>query len=340
MMMSAFLLFALSGMAEATVGSKQIKVDYNNIVIYADGKAVNLSAGQEPFLLNGVTYVPLRVAGEALKCNVNWQAETKTIQLTSGAAAEVGSLKAQLIAKDQEIANLKKQIEDLQKQPDKEDKNDLRDLEDELLDRFDELEDVAIEDIRLDGDEDDVEVEIEVDLGDYGDEWEDLRDKDIEDWLEDLVEYIQDELTKNTVIEGVVIDIDDDEELVEFNKDGKDDLEVDFNDEDYRGGSDNASEVEDNLLNKRYSVEDLEFRVTQVNYDKDDKEVDIHLDAEDDDCSVEWRYLRDRDIEDAVDSIGEDIAEEFEDENVRLDTVELYFYDEDGFELESFKYNV
>lgn len=113
--MTAVMLLALGGMAEASVATKQIKVNYNNIVIYANGKAVSLSAGQEPFLLNGVTYVPLRVAGEALNSNVNWVADTKSIYITSGASTEENNLKIQMALKDQEIANLKKQVEDLKK---------------------------------------------------------------------------------------------------------------------------------------------------------------------------------------------------------------------------------
>lgn len=65
--------------------------------------------------MNGVTYVPLRVAGEALNSNVNWVADTKSIYITSGASTEENNLKIQMALKDQEIANLKKQVEDLKK---------------------------------------------------------------------------------------------------------------------------------------------------------------------------------------------------------------------------------
>src|SRR5690606_13407550 len=52
----------------------------------------------------------------------------------------------------------------------------LSDLQNDFNKDYDELEDVEIEDILLSGDEDDVYVEIEVELDDYDDEWEDLRD--------------------------------------------------------------------------------------------------------------------------------------------------------------------
>ncbi|WP_347489306.1 copper amine oxidase N-terminal domain-containing protein [Desulfoscipio sp. XC116] len=342
LLMSGFLLLALGGMAEASVASKQIKVQYNNIVIYADGKAVSVSADQEPFLLNGVTYVPLRVAGEALNSTINWQAETKTIQIIGGDTAATNSLKLQLTAKDQEITNLKKQVEDLKYQLDKKDKydkDDLDGLEDDLLDDYDKLERVAIEDIKLDGDEDDVDVEIEVDLRDYGDEWEDLTDREIEDWLEDLTEYIQDELTEDTVVKGVIIDTHDDEELVKFDKDGDDRLDVDFKDEDYRGDSGNASDVEDELLNDKYDVDNMEFIVSQIKYDKDDDEVTVYLDARDDDCSELWADSNNNTIRNDVEDICRDIAEKFDDEDVKVDNVRAYFFDENDKSLDSYRYD-
>jgi len=328
LLMTAVMLLVFGGMAEAMVANKQIQVNYNNVKIYTNGKMISLPVGQEPFLLNGVTYVPLRVAGEALNSTVNWEAETKTIYITDGTAKANSDLAAQLAQKNKEIADLKIQVADLQAKLD----DDLSDLEDNLLDDFDELEDVDIDDIKLDGDEDEVEVEVEVDLDDYEDEWADLTDSDIEDWLDDLVDYIQDELTNDTVVEGVIYSTDDDE-LVEFTKDGDDSLEVDFNDDDFR---DAASGVEDSLMDETFEVDDLEFTVFYINYD-DDK-VKVKFEAEDSDCAAEWEELSSDTIEDAEENIGEDIADEFEDEDVDVETVKLYFYDEDDNFIDSYYY--
>lgn len=207
------------------------------------------------------------------------------------------------------------------------------------MDDYDKLEDVYIDSIKLRGDEDHVKVEIEVDLDDYEDEWEDLTDRNIEDWLDDLVEYIQDELTDETVVDGTIYSTDDDE-LVEFDKDGKDRLEVDFNDDYFRGGSENASDVEDNLLNERFRVDDLKFTVSDISYDKDDDEVRVNFEPEDTDCATKWDDLNRRIIEDAVEDIGKDIANEFKDEDVKVETVRLYFYDEDNDLLDSYRYDV
>ncbi len=330
LLITVAMLLAFGGMAEATVANKQIKVNYNNVKIYTNGKLISLSADQEPFILNGVTFVPLRAAGLALNSTVNWEGTTKTIYITDGTAKANSDFAAQLAQKNQEIADLKKQVIELQAKLDE----DLSDLEDDLLDDFDELEDVDIDDIKLDGDEDEVEVEVEVDLDDYEDEWADLSDSDIEDWLDDLVDYIQDELTDDTVIEGMICSTDDDE-LVEFYKEGDDRLEVDFNDEDFR---DRASGVEDSLMDETFEIDDLEFTVFYINYD--DEEVKVKFEAEDSDCAAQWEDLSEDTIEDDQEDIGEDIADEFEDEDVTVETVRLYFFDEDDNLLDSYRYYV
>jgi len=334
--MVAVMLLAIGGIADATVATKQIKVNYNNATLYANGKLVNVSAAQEPFLLNGVTYVPLRVAGEALNSFVNWDAATKSIRISSGATTEVTSLKAQITQKDQEIATLKTQIAALQKQLNE--KTNLTDLEDNLIDDYDSLKDVSIKDITLDGNKDNVDVEIAVDLGRYDSEWADLTDRNIENWLDDLVGDIQNELTSNTVVEGVIINTDDDKNLVKFSKDGKDDLVVTFRDSSYRGGD--AAAVEDALVDETYSVGQLDFTVSSVDYDEADDEAKVYLDAEDNNCSIVWAGLTNSTIKGYVESICSDIAGVYDDEDVNLDTLRVYFYDEDNSLLNSFKYDV
>lgn len=74
--------------AAATTGSQQIRVDYTDIKVLMDegflvltdvnGKTV------EPFALNGTTYLPVRAVAGALGLKADWNAETKTVELTSG----------------------------------------------------------------------------------------------------------------------------------------------------------------------------------------------------------------------------------------------------------------
>ncbi|MBF7081611.1 hypothetical protein IT084_01265 [Desulfallas sp. Bu1-1] len=341
----AALVFALglSGVAEATIATKQVKVNYAGIKLYVDGKAVNINPSEEPFAINGVTYVPLRLVGEALNCYVNWQGTTKTINISSKTTTEVNSLKTQVSQKDKEIGDLKKKIAELEQQLEqaRTEGQDLSDLEDDLLGDYDELGDVSIDGIKLDGDKDEVDVEIEVDLDEYESEWDDLTDREIEDWLEDLVGDIQDKLSEDTEVNGTIINTGNDDVLVEFYKDGEDDLDVDFEDDDYRNGGLDTGDVEDDLLGDSYDVGDVEFSVYYVDYDEDDDEIVVYLEAADNDASSKWDDMSQSVIESDVESICEDIAEIFEDDaGADPEVVDIYFYDESSDLLDSFTYDV
>jgi len=334
-------VFAFAVAGEASVGSKQVKVDYNNYKIMVDGKLVSLPAGVEPFSLNGTIYLPLRVVGEALKCNVNWQGETKTAVISSGANAEINSLKLQIQSKDKEIEELKKQVAALQQQLANEgSKGSISDLERDLLEDYDEIEEVPVDDIQLDGDEDEVDVVIEVDLRYYDDEWKDLSDSDIKSFIEDLVKDIQKELSKNTEVNGEIVNNDNDDVLVRFSKDGTKSLSVQYKDRKYRSIL-SVSYVEDDLEGKIYEVGDLKFSVYSVYYNKNRDEITVQMHAGDNDASQRWSKLSTSVFEDDVESICENIAETFEDDaGVDPEWVYISFYDEKSRLLKSYEYDV
>ncbi|HBT20638.1 MAG TPA: hypothetical protein DEA47_04670 [Peptococcaceae bacterium] len=240
---AVIIVILCAGTLSASTGVTNLKTVFKNIKIIADGMEV-ASTDAEPFMVGNRVFVPLRTISEALGAKVHWDSATSKVIINSD-TSEVEALQQQLIEKQQRINELENQVSqlnariaDLEAQLQKkenEETSDLSDLEDELIDEFDELEGVVIDDISLDGDEENLEVEIEVDLGKYDDEWAELSDRDIEDWIEDLVQYIHDELDEDCYVEGTIIDVDSDDDLVKFEKDGEDgDLEVGFYDEDYR----------------------------------------------------------------------------------------------------------
>ncbi len=326
------LVLVLAAAAWATSGTVPINVTYRDIKIVSNGSVVTADASLgEPFIYNGRTYLPIRMAAEALGLQVDWADWANMVTITgSSSAQEVAALKA-------EIADLKEQLAEAE-----DGGGDLGDLEDQLIDDYDQIGDVDIEDIILDGDEDDVEVTIEVDLGDFEDEWADLDDSDIEDLIDDIVSDIQDEFSEDTVIDGVIIDIDSDDDLVDFYKDGDDDLDLDYNDEDYRdgGGSGDANDVEDDLDGNSYDVSGLDFTVTDISYDEGDEDVIVELTA-DDDVDDDWADLDySDDIEGDVIDICESIADAFDDEGFDVGNVEITFLNDDDDELDSYEYNV
>lgn len=332
------LVLTVAVAASATTGAKQIGVTYRNIMLMVNGNVVAAQPGYgEPFIVDseGRTYIPIRMAAEALGLDVEWVDWLNAVKITGSASTdELEALRA-------ENERLREQLEDCQNDYEEEEDTDLGDLEDDLNDDYDELEDVAIEDISLDGDEDDVDVEIEVDLDDYGDEWEDLDDSDIEDWIEDLVGDIQDELSDDTYVSGKIIDIDSDDVLVKFYKNGDSSQRVTFYDEDYRGGSSSdGDDVADDLEGSSYDVGGIDFRMSSVTYDEDDDSVAVNLFAEDSNAADDWDDLSGSTIENDVIDICEDIVDAFDEEDIDIETIDISFYDEDELYIDSYDYDV
>ena len=58
----------------AAVGEKKVTAKFNNIKVVVEGKLIKSS--DEPFTMEGKTYVPLRMVGEALSQNVEWENNT------------------------------------------------------------------------------------------------------------------------------------------------------------------------------------------------------------------------------------------------------------------------
>lgn len=335
LLLSLTLILVMAVTAEATTATKPINVDYLNIQLFVNGNAISLQPDEEPFIYNGRTFVPIRLAAEALNQNVEWIDWIKAVKLT-------GADTNTLAEKDKEIANLKAEIASLQSKIDSlesDSSNQISDLEDALISDYDNIGDVEIDDISLDGDEDDVDVQIDVNLDDYGDEWDALDDSDIENLLEDVVSDIQDEFSEDTVVTGEIIDTDSDDVLVDFDKDGTSSLDVNFNDEDYRSSSSDADDVMNNLEDDSYYVGSIEFEMS-VSYDDDDT-VTAKLTAVDSDAASAWDGLSNSRIDSDVTDICADIASAFDDDaGISLGTVAVKFYDDGNDKLDSFEYDV
>lgn len=81
------LVFSLLGTAAATIGSRTLTADYNDIKIELNGQQLTPTdaAGNpvEPFAVNGTTYLPVRAVGDALGIDVDWDGATSTVLLSS-----------------------------------------------------------------------------------------------------------------------------------------------------------------------------------------------------------------------------------------------------------------
>lgn len=79
------LVFALACGAAAVANTVQATLTYRDIKVTMNGEQINLvdSAGNsvEPFIINGTTYLPLRVVSNALGLTVGWDDATSTVSL-------------------------------------------------------------------------------------------------------------------------------------------------------------------------------------------------------------------------------------------------------------------
>ena len=92
---------------------------------------------------------------------------------------------------------------------------DLRDLEDDLNDMFyDYFAEFEVE-IELEGDEDEIIFNVYMDYDRYDDEWDDLRDRDIEYFMEDIYLEIEEEFEDADIV-GYIYDWDGKTKLARF----------------------------------------------------------------------------------------------------------------------------
>ncbi|NLJ76741.1 MAG: hypothetical protein HQP61_04460 [Peptococcaceae bacterium] len=332
-LLTAALTLSFAAVANSTTGAKMIEATYRGIILMTNGDMVTQEPDMgEPFIVTeeGRTYVPIRMAAEALGYNVEWVDWLNAVQITgSGSSSELEALKA-------ENARLKAQLKDYQ---DREKEMDFRDLEDDLLFYYSKLRTVDIDDIVLDGKKDNVGVQIKVDLYDFASRWKRLADRDIQYWLEDLVEDIQYELSRGANVTGKITDIDSNDVLVKFSKDGSGELKITFYDDSYRGSNINVDDVIYDIKGNGYDVNRIDFTVSDITYDKNDEEISIILRA-DYNASSYWRDSDYRYIREDVMDICEDIADIFTDKGFDVGIVAIDLRNSNNSRLESYEYNV
>ena len=78
------VLFIAYGTAQGASLTKSIKAVYRNIAVVVDGKA-NVPP-EEPFVVDGHVYVPLRYIAQALGAQVQWDNTNNRVLITSAAA--------------------------------------------------------------------------------------------------------------------------------------------------------------------------------------------------------------------------------------------------------------
>lgn len=337
------LTLTVGAFAASGVSRRSLSAVFRNIQLQINGKIV--ATEEEPFIVDGRTYVPLRVVSQALGAKVDWNPGANLVTIDgSNTSSEVEALKAQLQQKEAENTQLKLQLEALQGSSGTDVDvavKGLLDLTERIKSGYGKLNDVKIRDIRFTGNENDINVNIDVDLDDYDDEWEALTDSKIKSWVSDLCLDIQDYYSENTSIMGRIKDIDSKDILIEFSKYRTQALKISYKDKDYRHGRGlDIYDVQDDWKGQKRTIAGLRFNVSSIIYDIKKDEINLALQATD---------ARERDWEDAdpsvvkaaVKDLCKNIANDFiEDAMENPRTINVRLYDKINSPLDSFQYDV
>lgn len=201
---------------------------YRGVSVQYNGQL--LTADQQPYIINNVTYVPLRLLMNNFGKDISYDNSANKVIIkdkTSADAATIADLKAQIAKLEKENAELKSENASLTTKNTsltnriaalEDDDNELTDMEDDLMDDYEDagddyFDDKDIEvDISVDGDEDDVEFEISLDFSD-SDKYDDLTDVSTSNFkslmkavYSDMEEMIEDTDYEDADITGYIED--------------------------------------------------------------------------------------------------------------------------------------
>lgn len=253
---ASLLIFSQTAVSEAAVVSKKVET---NPQIKILNNNVQVSGNVAPIVIDGTTYLPVRSLSSVLNKIVRWDGPTKSIYITDTVdpnelkneisnlerfiktkEAKIAELESSGKSKDAKIVELENsgkskdakiielenaikakdaKIAELEKK--KNSNISLKDLQKQLNKDYGDWNGMTF-DIILKGDKDDIDVEIEIDLGkgSYYKNWYKLSNSSVEKFINYIADDIWDEY-EDAEITGEVIDIDEDDTLVTFSgKDG------------------------------------------------------------------------------------------------------------------------
>ncbi len=315
-----FLLISIVPTGLASGNKKMLEAWYMNVKIMSNNRAVSVEADKEPFIVDGTTYVPVRMLAEILNKEVLWDGQNYTVHINDKLGQSLDYLNMQLIMKDNEIKYLEDRVASLERQNVR--VSDIDELEDDLNFYYDEYKDVDF-DISLSGSKSRITVVIEFNLKRDKSAWNRLTTKNITSYLQDMCDEILDVFPKAD-ISGYFKDSSKTsrDRINEFTVTSRGNVSLD---------DDGYSRVRDTDLR------DLEYDLDDMFYDYFyDFDVDIELDGDEDDVTFtvyvdydkykrKWDDIKDRDLEYFMEDIQLEIEQEF-----RGADVKGYIYDWDG----------
>ncbi|OON98618.1 MAG: hypothetical protein ATN35_04360 [Epulopiscium sp. Nele67-Bin004] len=208
----------------AKTGTENLSAIYNNIkVTFNNGYVTTVN---EPFIVDGTTYVSLRDIANIFNVITEWDPTSQTVKLQGSMSNEeemayqlqVASLQTQLLAMQEK---LNQYIEnDIQAEEELEENAlTLAELETLLENEFYNEHKIRWY-FELDEKNRYIDMQIEFYGDDYGSRYAALDDDDIVDFIEDVLIFMVDEVTGTTMagkeVRGDIVDLDNNENLVSF----------------------------------------------------------------------------------------------------------------------------
>lgn len=226
------LVITVGSVAAVYAATSAVKVTaYQGAKIIYNGK--ELTGTNQPYIINNVTYVPLRLIMENFGKNVSWDAANYKVIITDGGASSPQQLELskQVAALQNQNAELQKTITALKAQVAASGKDDIStsDIKAALADAFNGAGDKYFDDSRikftfsLTGNKDNLAYTIKMDFGNAKkyEDITDVNDSDIEDFLDDVKKEITSEADRTVFedakITGKLIDSDDSNDYVKYN---------------------------------------------------------------------------------------------------------------------------
>lgn len=201
------LSIASTGFAADTIVN--LKAYYRNIKIFKNGTQTYMTS--QPFIVDGTTYLPLRAIAELLDKDITWNGTTYSIGINDRPGFNPNELYNQVITQQQTIKQLEAKLAELDKTSNI---TSIKEMEKYLNKEYGIYKKVYF-DIDLSETKSKINVEIFVDLDKDYSSWNKLTSKDIESYLQGIVDDISEAFPKQT-ISGYIEDFADRKELLSF----------------------------------------------------------------------------------------------------------------------------
>lgn len=272
---------------------KMLKANYGVQILYNNQV---LTSTNQPFIVDGTTYVPLRMLMDSFgDKQIAWDNTARRVLISSSTSQVEAMYMQQISSRNAQITELQNKVKTLEAQllaAKSSSDVDLDDLEDDLNDDYEDFEDLDLS-ITLSGDEDKITLKVSIDETD----WDTLSASEKEDFLQDVCDDIWRE-AEDADINGTVKD--GTKTLDSFSVDADDDVSLSDIDLD---------DLEDEINDDYEDYESLDFGF-KLSGDADDITVNVDIDADD------WADLSTTKKEKLLQDIADDLWDEAEDADI------------------------